>query len=132
MLSLVDMVIGELARQACLDEDSLHWAIIATREAVANAMKHAHRGEEGKRVRMEFSVRTAVTPPELVILVRDEGEGFDPAAVADPLHEDNLCKPSGRGLLIMRSMVDDFVIRRADGGGMEAVITMRAKAVEGS
>ena len=49
----------------------------------------------------------------------DEGEGFDPEEVADPLAPENMLKSSGRGIFFMRSFMDDVVIRRRPEGGME-------------
>ena len=60
----------------------------------------------------------------LEIRVRDEGPGFDPSRVPDPLAPENLCKSSGRGILLMRSLMDSVTFRRAR-GGME--VTMRKR-----
>ena len=51
--------------------------------------------------------------------VLDQGEGFDPEEVADPLAPENLLKSSGRGIFFMRSFMDDVTLRRASEGGME-------------
>jgi len=53
------------------------------------------------------------------VRVLDEGEGFDPEEVADPLAPENILKSSGRGIFFMRSFMDDVVLRRAAEGGME-------------
>jgi serine/threonine-protein kinase RsbW len=51
--------------------------------------------------------------------VLDEGEGFDPDAIANPLDPENVLKSSGRGIFFMRSFMDDVTLRRGDAGGME-------------
>jgi serine/threonine-protein kinase RsbW len=51
--------------------------------------------------------------------VRDQGEGFDPEAVADPLEPNNLLKASGRGIFLIRNFMDEVLLRRAPEGGME-------------
>ena len=51
--------------------------------------------------------------------VLDQGAGFDPEEVADPLAPENMLKSSGRGIFFMRSFMDDVVLRRGDEGGME-------------
>jgi serine/threonine-protein kinase RsbW len=71
---------------------------LALEEALVNAVKHGNRGDPGKRVR----VRYRVTPEEVWAEVEDEGQGFDPAGVADPTTEEGLSRPGGRGLLLMR------------------------------
>jgi serine/threonine-protein kinase RsbW len=53
------------------------------------------------------------------VRVVDEGEGFDPDAIANPLAPENILKSSGRGIFFMRSFMDDVSLRRARDGGME-------------
>jgi serine/threonine-protein kinase RsbW len=71
---------------------------LALEEALANALKHGHRGDPAKAAR----VRYRVTANEVTAEVADEGPGFDPGRVADPRAEENLGRPCGRGLLLMR------------------------------
>ena len=73
-----------MSRMVGFDDDTLHWISIAVRESVANAMKHGNKGDESKRVDVEFTTSPADQPSELVILVRDQGEGFDPEAGRRP------------------------------------------------
>jgi serine/threonine-protein kinase RsbW len=68
-------------------------------EAISNALKHGNRRDPGKRVR----IRYRVTADRVVAEVADEGAGFDPAAVADPLAAETNERPGGRGLFLMRS-----------------------------
>jgi serine/threonine-protein kinase RsbW len=56
---------------------------------------------------------------QLVVHVRDQGEGFDPSSLVDPLAPENLLKSSGRGIFFMRSFMDDVSLRRLPDGGME-------------
>ena len=76
---------------------------IAVTEAVNNAVQHGNNMMADKYVtlRIEHSDNT------IRITVCDEGEGFDLDAVADPLTPENLTKPNGRGLLIVKSLMDD-------------------------
>ena len=60
-----------------------------------------------------------------MIRVRDQGEGFDPEAIADPLAPENLLKASGRGIFLIRSFMDDVQLQRAPEGGMEIRMTKR-------
>ena len=59
----------------------------------------------------------------LRIRVRDEGAGFDPDKVDDPLAPENRFKTSGRGIFYMKTFMDDVRFQRAEGGGMEIVLT---------
>src|SRR5262245_45384500 len=72
---------------------------LALEEAVVNGVKHGHRGDPTKRVRVRYHVGAE----RVVAVVQDQGPGFDPSQVPDPLDLDNLEKSSGRGLLLMRS-----------------------------
>jgi serine/threonine-protein kinase RsbW len=65
------------------------------------------------------------------VAVRDEGEGFDPESIADPLAPENVLKSSGRGIFLMRNFMDDVELRRAPEGGMEVLMVKKlAKAAE--
>lgn len=125
MIDLVQVVCDRVCRQAGLDEEALHWVGVAVRESVINAIKHGNRHDAGKLVFVEFTALPKAAPTELVIRVRDQGEGFDPSHLADPLAPENLLKSSGRGIFFMRSFMDDLVIRRAPEGGMEVRMVKR-------
>ena len=65
---------------------------------------------------------------DLTIRVRDEGQGFDPSTVADPLAPENLLKSSGRGIFLIRSFMDDVQLVNAPEGGMEMRMHKRVKS----
>jgi serine/threonine-protein kinase RsbW len=113
------MVSDRLGQLAGLDEDAVHWIGVAVRESVINAIKHGNREDYDKLVTVEFSLTPVVDPGELIVRVVDQGRGFDPEEVADPLAPENLLKSSGRGIFFMRSFMDDVTLRRASEGGME-------------
>jgi serine/threonine-protein kinase RsbW len=119
MLDFVQVVSDHIGRMAGLDEDSLHWVSVAVRECVVNAIKHGNQNDESKRVVVEFSPVPADDPEELVIRVEDEGEGFDPEEIADPLAPENILKSSGRGIFLIRSFMDDVQLQRGRTRGME-------------
>jgi serine/threonine-protein kinase RsbW len=125
MLDFVEVVGSHMAKLVGFDDDTLHWINIALRESVANAMKHGNKGDESKRVAVEFLAAPAEHPSELTIVVRDQGEGFDPEQVADPLAPENLLKSSGRGIFLIRSFMDEVSLHRAPGGGMEVRMVKR-------
>ena len=119
MLDFVQVVSDYIGRMAGLDEDSLHWVSVAVRECVVNAIKHGNRNDESKRVIVEFSPVPPHDPEELVIRVEDEGEGFDPEEIADPLAPENILKSSGRGIFLIRNFMDDVQLQRGKHRGME-------------
>jgi serine/threonine-protein kinase RsbW len=129
MLDFVQVVSDHLARRVGLDEDAMHWVSVAIRESVINAIKHGNRNDSSKRVFVEFGTLMGEVP-ELSIRVRDQGEGFDPEQVANPLDPENLLKSSGRGIFLIRNFMDDVQLRRAPEGGME--ISMLKRVQHGS
>ncbi len=132
MLDFVQVVSDYLARGIGLDEDSLHWVGVAIRESVINAIKHGNRSDASKHVFVEFETTTPADVPELTIRVRDQGEGFDPETVANPLDPENLLKSSGRGIFLIRSFMDDMQLRRAPEGGMEIRMVKRVQRPDAS
>ena len=119
LLDFVQVVSDRMAQLAGLDEDAIHWIGVAVRESVINAIKHGNREDYGKIVTVEFAMAPSKDPRELVVRVLDQGEGFDPEEVADPLAPENILKSSGRGIFFMRNFMDDVTLRRGDEGGME-------------
>ena len=132
MLDFVQVVSDHLARDVGLDEDSMHWVSVAIRESVINAIKHGNRSDTAKHVFVEFETATHADVPELAIRVRDQGEGFDPEQVANPLDTENLLKSSGRGIFLIRNFMEDVQLRRAPEGGMEIRMVKRAQPAGGS
>jgi serine/threonine-protein kinase RsbW len=86
---------------------------LAAREIVANAVIHGNRYDVSKKVFLE--VRRSET--EMAIVVSDEGTGFDPNRVPDPLSPEGLFHTSGRGLLLARTLMDELHVRPGDAGG---------------
>ena len=125
MVDFVQIVSDHMCRSVGLDDDSLHWVGVAIRESVINAIKHGNRHDASKHVFVAFEASTTDLVPELSISVRDQGEGFEPEEVADPLAPENLLKSSGRGIFLIRNFMDDVRMTRAPQGGMEISMTKR-------
>lgn len=104
---------AEFARRAGFSEEALFGIDMAVREAVTNAVVHGNRQDESQPVEMAFSS----SGEGLAITVRDRGAGFDPGAVPDPTDEQNILKASGRGILFMRTFMDDVRWERHPAGG---------------
>ena len=130
MLDFVQVVSDHMARDVGLDEDSLHWVGVAIRESVINAIKHGNRNDAAKHVFIEFETASRAEVPELLIRVRDQGEGFDPETIANPLDPENLLKSSGRGIFLIRNFMDDVQLRRAPEGGMEIRMVKRVQPAQ--
>jgi len=130
MLDFVQVVSDHVGRAIGLDEDAIHWVGVAIRESVINAIKHGNRHDASKHVFVELETARPSAVPELHIRVRDQGEGFDPEQVADPLAPENLLKSSGRGIFLIRSFMDDVQLQRAPEGGMEIRMLKRVAPSE--
>jgi serine/threonine-protein kinase RsbW len=126
MLDILQTVSDHVCKDVGLDDDSIHWVGVAVRESVANAIKHGNKHDPSKSVFVDFA-STLGGAPELSIRVRDQGEGFDPDEVADPLAPENLLKGSGRGIFLIRSFMDEMVLQRAPEGGMEMRMVKRVQ-----
>ncbi len=118
LLDVIELVSDRLSELAGLDEDSAHWVSVAVRESVINAIKHGNREDEAKQVVVQFTLSPKQTPTLFTIEVLDEGAGFEPEEIADPLAPENVLKSSGRGIFFMKSFMDDVEIARRPEGGM--------------
>jgi serine/threonine-protein kinase RsbW len=128
MLDFVQMVSDRMANLGGLDEDAVHWIGVAVRESVINAIKHGNREDVEKLVTVEFTFAPTDDPGELIVRVLDQGEGFDPEEIADPLAPENLLKASGRGIFFMKSFMDDVTLKRGSEGGMEVRMVEKLSA----
>ena len=101
LTSVREGILSELKANSFGEEDifAVH---LALEEAFINAVRHGHKMDPVKGVKIDYSVAL----DKVEVTVTDEGEGFDPEAVPDPRYGDNLYKPEGRGLFLMRSYMD--------------------------
>jgi serine/threonine-protein kinase RsbW len=125
MLDFVQVVSDHVGRTFGFDEDAIHWVGVAIRESVINAIKHGNRNDVSKHVFVDFASAPSADRPGMMISVRDQGEGFDPEMVGNPLDPENLLKPSGRGIFLIRNFMDDVSLQRASQGGMEIRMVKR-------
>lgn len=110
-LTQVEPFFAQVARPL-LDESTYYNAVIALTEAVNNAIVHGNRKDSSKEVRITLSASDA----ELVITVQDQGHGFDINALPDPLHPDNLLRDGGRGVFLIRQLVDEAIFEQTSEG----------------
>ncbi len=113
-LARVDQYTERIVRDLCLPSQMLDDVAISISEAVNNAIVHGNKLDENKRV----VIRYYHCAKYLRLVVRDEGPGFSMDAVPDPRQKQNLLKPSGRGILIMRHLMDRVFFRKLKNGMM--------------
>jgi serine/threonine-protein kinase RsbW len=126
MVDLVQVVFESLSSQVGFDSDSAHWMSVAIRESVTNAVRHGNKLDPKKRVVVSFEYRA----PEFTVSVEDEGEGFNPDAVPDPLAEENLLRASGRGIFFMKNFMDEVTYRFQPNRGTCVTMMKRLNGAE--
>jgi len=85
-------------------KDDIFAIHLAFTEAFSNAVRHGNKMDPTKEVKVGFSVDM----DKIEISITDQGNGFEPQAIPDPRFGKNLYKPAGRGLLLMRSYMDEI------------------------
>jgi serine/threonine-protein kinase RsbW len=119
---LFHAVLMQMAKQVPIPPDRLDWVALSLREAVNNAVLHGNKKDPEKwiEVDMESCGR------EFVIRVWDEGSGFDQAALTDPRCPENLFRPNGRGIFLIRQFSDRVSFPQKDDGrfGIELVFDL--------
>lgn len=112
-------------------EENLHWfqletstyhaLQLAVSEAVSNAIMHGNKLDPSKKVSLEFHVDQA----NVRISVQDQGKGFNPDSLPDPLASDNLLVSGGRGIFIIRAYADSV---HFEDEGRRLVMTFKKNA----
>jgi serine/threonine-protein kinase RsbW len=103
MLDVVQTVVTHLATLVGFGEDAIHYMSVAVRESAVNAIKHGNGLDPEKRVDLEFTIGEK----GFEVTIHDQGPGFDPSSIADPLAQENLLKVDGRGIFFMKSFMDE-------------------------
>ncbi|MFI5252892.1 MAG: ATP-binding protein [Bacteroidota bacterium] len=105
-----------------MDEEHFYKLLVATTEAVNNSIIHGNRRDPGKLVMLTCSVNSS----EIVMYVHDEGPGFDAAHLPDPLADENLMRDHGRGVFLIRSLMDRVIFQH-NTNGAEVIMTLLLK-----
>jgi serine/threonine-protein kinase RsbW len=101
-----------LFKDKALNESQVSNVVTAVIEAIANAINHGNRGD----VRKNIEVALTVQANTLSVAIQDEGPGFNPADLPDPLSPENLLKPGGRGIFLIKSFMDRVDFEFTDHG----------------
>lgn len=102
-----------------IDQSLIADIAISATELINNAILHGNSGDTTKKVKISLYVEDS----KVEVSISDQGAGFDPKVVPDPLAEENLLKEVGRGIFIARSLVDGLVFDTEPGWGTRAIIT---------
>ena len=104
-IGLVEKLINVICSAHQISEDHYGNILVAVTEAVNNAIQHGNRLDPGKKVNLSFSSGDN----SLIFEVTDQGEGFNFNGLPDPTNPENLEKPNGRGVFLMRHLADKVV-----------------------
>jgi serine/threonine-protein kinase RsbW len=99
-----EQLLESVNKEFCLTAERFINLQIASSEAIVNAIVHGNKEDPRKKVFTEISYNSLA----IVITIQDEGGGFDLSKLPDPTAEENLFKENGRGIFIIRSLVDEF------------------------
>ncbi|MBI5058411.1 ATP-binding protein [candidate division KSB1 bacterium] len=117
-LERVDTITERIGSEMGFDDGARADLGICVTEAVNNAIVHAHRNDEALIVEVRFTCYADA----LKVSIRDHGPGFDVDALPDPTAPENLLKDHGRGVMLIRALMDEVMIHRlADGMLVEMV-----------
>jgi serine/threonine-protein kinase RsbW len=112
-MTAVHALVDEAMKEYQLSEDLAHWIELTISESMINAIQHGNKCDPAKKATLRISSDGEV----IEVIVEDQGKGFELTDVADPTDVANLLKPSGRGILIIRSFMDEVDLSRREGGG---------------
>lgn len=122
-VDVVEEKVEEFATRAGFDQDTVEQIGMISREAAANAVLHGNRSDANKQIIARFEL----TDEALSIQVTDEGGGFDPEKVPDPLSPEGLMRTSGRGIFLMRAIMDDVHFRQLSPGTEITLVKRRTQ-----
>ena len=114
----------DLARESGFGEEDLDRIGMSVRECMVNAVVHGNRYNSHKKVHLSLSR----TPERFTVRVADQGEGFNPDELPDPLAGDNLLRHSGRGIFLMKAFMDDLQVRSLGPAGTEVTLVKNVGA----
>ncbi|RMF69145.1 MAG: ATP-binding protein [Calditrichaeota bacterium] len=121
-IASVERLAEKAADKMGFSEEEKDSIAIAVTEAVNNAILHGNKQDKQKQVRIKFLFEKE----RLTVKVKDQGEGFDPNKISDPLAPENLLKESGRGIFILSSLMDEVKFN-FDQNGTEIILVKEKK-----
>jgi serine/threonine-protein kinase RsbW len=117
-INLVEEFFRTMNDKFQLPEEKLHALLVSVTEAVNNGVIHGNKNDESKYVMLSCSMKGKT----LTVKVKDEGDGFIPDAVANPLKEENLLNTGGRGVFLMKAFMQSVKYNKK---GNEVTMVMK-------
>lgn len=106
-IRIIESFIDNAKERFNLDDDIYGNIMIAVTESVNNAIMHGNKNDKSKNVTLSLSLNNNV----INFSIKDEGTGFDYQNLPDPTSPENLDKPSGRGIFLMKHLSDEVNFR---------------------
>lgn len=103
-LERVEGLLNQLQQALGFDDDFYARLMLSVSEAATNAIVHGNKLDLSKKVKIQARANTTI----LTFTITDEGNGFDPEDIANPVDEENLLNTSGRGVFLMREYTDEI------------------------
>ncbi len=120
-VEVAEEISRRVAGTAGFDEDEQRRIEMSVHESMINAIWHGNKNDSSKTVWLRFQIHR----DRLEIRIRDQGSGFDPNHVPNPLAQENLLNVSGRGVFLIRSFMDEFRVEHINGLGTEVTMVKR-------
>lgn len=99
-------ILEDVGTKCNLSEDDLGSCVISVSEAITNAIRHGNNESSDKKV----SFKIVISKNNVEFVISDQGEGFIEQAIPNPLEDENLLRDSGRGVHIIKTMMEDVTI----------------------
>ena len=120
-VEVAEEITRRVAGTAGFDEDEQQHIEMAVHESMINAIWHGNKNDSSKNVWLQFRIHR----DGLEIRIRDQGNGFDPNHLPDPLENANLLNVSGRGIFLIPTFMDEFRVKHVNGAGTEVTMVKR-------
>src|SRR5215468_8884989 len=127
-MQAVHELVGEALKEYKLSDELAHWIELSISESMINAIQHGNKADPAKQATLKISSNG----DSIEIIVEDQGRGFKLDNIADPTDTANLLKPSGRGILIIRSFMDEVDLLQREGGGCRLRMVKRLPGMDGA
>ncbi|NOZ57787.1 MAG: ATP-binding protein [Calditrichaeota bacterium] len=125
-IPVVEAFVEEKLKERVPSEDDRDSIAIALTEVVSNAIYHGNKQDPNKKV----FVRGWIEAGKVRLEVQDQGEGFDPNSLGNPLDPENLMKDSGRGIFILKALMDEVHFDFSQGGTLVTLVKLIASKPE--
>jgi len=120
-VEVAEEITRRVSGTAGFTEDDQHKIDMAVHETLINAIWHGNKNDPSKHVWLRYEIFR----DRLEIRVRDQGNGYDPASVPDPLKDENVLNVSGRGIFLIRTFMDEYRVENQAGQGTEVILVKR-------